>query len=231
MAAMFLVQRGEADSQQVQPDGVGSSYQFGEAARLRQRVLAGGTDAVDIEGRFAGGREKFAYTRDAKRSLLVGSELAANFEDTSLHNASRAEWDEILDKAMEVLGAGSNREYVKLLRMLETWLLVVVPDEFVALTNEPADGWKPLPTATLERYVQFGQRAGRCVCQCRCVAAMQVHPRRREWQSGEGRLLGRRAEGAEVACAIWQVQGRRFAIKVLTRESAAGHLRSAVAPP
>ena len=61
---------------------------------------------------------------------------------------------------MEVLGAGSNTEYVKLLRMLETWLLVVMPDEFVALEKEPADGWKPLPTATLERYVQFGATRG-----------------------------------------------------------------------
>ena len=96
MAERFLAQRFDADCQQVQPDGVGSSYQFGEAPRLRQRVLAGGADAVDIADRFGGGREKFAYTRDAKRSLLVGSELAADFADTSLHNASPAERDAFL---------------------------------------------------------------------------------------------------------------------------------------
>ena len=68
--------------------------------------------------------------------------------------------------------------------MLETWLLVVVPDEFVALVNEPAARLEaPLPTATLDRYVQFGRRTGRCLCQCRCIAAVQVHLRRQEWQS------------------------------------------------
>ena len=98
---------------------------------------------------------------------------------------------------------------MKLLRMLETWLLVVVPDEFVALPDERTSG-RLEATADChagEVCAVWATRGSLCVSvPLRCC--LQVNPHRREWPSGEGWLLGRGAEGVEVARVIhvWQVQ-------------------------
>ena len=124
------------------------TYMLSNRGRLRGMVIDGGERGAAIEEGFAGGREKFAYAKKAMADLLVGSELVAHFSDVELHRASRpsaskAELREKLEKAKAAMAPGTQAACRALLRLVERWLLAVMPERFVAMTGDkPAGGWQ-----------------------------------------------------------------------------------------
>ena len=86
------------------------------------------------------GRKSNRHGQDAKASLLLGSELAGESSGMSLHAALEANRDEMLEEMKEVMAPRTNAEYTRLLRVLESWMNVVVPDEAVDLVHKPEGG-------------------------------------------------------------------------------------------
>ena len=117
-------------------------YMFGQArGALREAMRCGAAAAAAIEARFEG-REVYAAGRAAKRNLLVGYEQAGAFEDTELRHATEEERTASLHAAETAMAPGTNAAYMRHLRMLESWLEVVLPEEYVDLVTPPEGGFQ-----------------------------------------------------------------------------------------